>query len=136
MPANGAGLDEDVLFESVDPALVRAYRLPPLMLSHYGPDAALRQKLGALAHRTETQARDVFDLHHLIASGAGGDALGRVSREVASKARANAVTLDFPTFKSQVLSYLPAGDQAAYDSAEVWDAMVLEVVERLERVGP
>jgi len=130
------GLDDDVLFESVDPALVRAYRLPPLMLSHYGPEAAVRQKLEALAHRTETQARDVFDLHHLMAGGAGADALRDVSRDVASKARANAVAIDFPTFKSQVLPYLPAEDQVAYDSAGVWDAMVLEVVERLERAAP
>jgi predicted nucleotidyltransferase component of viral defense system len=130
------GLDEGVLFESVDPALVRAYRLPPLMLSHYGPEAALRQKVGALAHRTETQARDIFDLHHLISGGAGDEALRHASREVASKARANAMTIDFPTFKSQVLAYLPAEERAAYDSPVVWDAMVLEVVEPLERAGP
>ena len=78
----------------------------------------------------------MFDLHHLMAGGAGADALKDVSRDVASKARANAAAIDFPTFKSQVLSYLAAEDQVAYDSAGVWDAMVLEVVERLERAAP
>lgn len=125
------GLDDGVLFESVDPALIHDYRLPPLMLSHYGAEAAARQKIGALAHRAETQARDVFDLHLLMASGAGGHALG-VDRETALKARTNALTVDFALFKSQVLSYLPPEDQAAYDSAGVWEAMVLEVVDWLE----
>jgi predicted nucleotidyltransferase component of viral defense system len=130
------GVDDNVLFESVDPALVRAHGLPPLMVSHYGVSTAFRQKLGALAHRRETQARDIFDLHHLIAMGAGTDAPGRIDRDAADRARANAMTIDFSTFKSQVLAYLPPEDRASYDSAAVWDAMVLEVVEALEKVRP
>ena len=50
--------------------VARAYRLPPFMVNHYDAAAALRQKIGALAGRRETQARDVFDLHHLLAGGA------------------------------------------------------------------
>lgn len=130
------GIDEGVVFESVDPNLIRAYQLPPLMVSHYGASAAFRQKLGALAHRKEPQARDIFDLHHLIAMGAGTDVLRHLDRKDAAKARTNAMTIDFPTFKSQVLAYLPPEDQAHYDSASVWDTLVLEVVAALERVWP
>jgi hypothetical protein len=68
--------------------------------------------------------------------GAGTDAPGRIDRDAAGRARANAMTIDFSTFKSQVLAYLPPEDQASYDSASVWDAMVLEVVEALEKVRP
>jgi len=46
------------------------YELPPFMSSHYTPAAAFMQKIMTLATRRETQARDVFDLHLLIASGA------------------------------------------------------------------
>jgi len=66
-----SGLDDGVVFGSVDPSVIRAHRAPPLMLSHYDAPTALRQKIGALAGRRETQARDVFDVHHLFAAGSG-----------------------------------------------------------------
>ena len=66
------GLDDGVVLGSVDPILARAYRLPPFMVNHYDAAAALRQKIGALAGRRETQARaDVFDLHHRLAAAPG-----------------------------------------------------------------
>jgi hypothetical protein len=99
------GLDEGVEFGSVDAEVVRFHQLPPMMASHYGAPAAFLQKVGALAHRRETQARDVFDLHHLIAIGAGAEAFREVGRRVA--------------------------EQARYDSASVWESIVLEVMEAL-----
>lgn len=129
------GLDDDVGFESVDPRLIRAYQLPPIMLSHYRANAALRQKIGALANRREIQARDVFDLHHLIAGGAGVEALHTLDPQDVEKARANALSLDFATFKSQVLAFLPPEDQIQYDSPVVWDTLVLEVAEALHGIG-
>ena len=130
------GMDSGVVFESVDPGLIRAYLLPPLMVNHYSAHAAFRQKLGALARRTQTQARDIFDLHHLIAMGALTDALQTIDPRDAEQARANAMTIDFGTFKSQVLAYLAPEDQAHYDSASVWDTLVLEVVAALEQGRP
>lgn len=129
------GIDEGVEFGSLDPALMAAYRLAPFMVSHYGAATALRQKATALAHRTETQARDIFDLHHLIAAGASLDALRGIDRDDLEQARARATAVDFAIFKSQVLSYLHAEDQARYNSAAVWDTVVLEVVEALEAAG-
>lgn len=130
------GLDDDVGFESVDPRLIRAYQLPPFMASHYRANAALRQKIGALAKRRELQARDVFDVHHLIASGAGTEALHTLDADDVERARTNAMSIDFATFKSQVLAFLPPEDQAHYDSRARWDTLVLEVVEFLHRTGP
>ena len=127
------GLDEGIAFGSVDPSLTRGYQLPPLMLSHYDAATALRQKVGALAGRPQTQARDVFDLHHLLAIGTGADVLGGLEDRVLARAGANALSVDFGTFKSQVLAYLPPEDQARFDSSSVWDSMVLEVVEALGR---
>ena len=129
------GLDDDVGFESVDPGLIRAYQLPPFMASHYRANAALRQKIGALANRRELQARDVFDVHHLIAGGAGAEACHTLDARDVERARANALSIDFPTFKSQVLAFLPPEDQTHYDSQALWDTLVLEVVEFLHRTG-
>ena len=126
------GLDEGVEFGSVDPAIIARYRLVPFMVSHYGAAAAVEQKVRALAHRTETQARDVFDVHHLIAAGAPLTALRAVSRDDLAQARARACRIDFAIFKSQVLAYLAAEEQPRFGSADAWDTVVLEVLEALD----
>ncbi|MBE3064047.1 MAG: nucleotidyl transferase AbiEii/AbiGii toxin family protein, partial [Spirochaetes bacterium] len=97
-------LDEGVTFGSVDVTLARAYQLPPLMVSHYDAATAFRQKAGALAGRRETQARDVFDVYHLRAIGGTGSAVMALDPRVAERASANALTVDFGMFKSQVLA--------------------------------
>ena len=125
------GLDEGVEFGSIDAEVTRFHQLPPLMLSHYCAATAFRQKRGALAGRREIQARDVFDLYHLIAIGAGAGAIDEAGRRIARQASANALTIDFATFKSQVLAYLHPDEQARYDSASVWETIVREVVEAL-----
>jgi len=125
------GLDPGVVFGSVDSRIARDYQLPTLMLSHYGAAAALLQKVGALAGRRETQARDVFDVHLLLAGGATLAAGSDVDRDDLQRACANALAIDFGTFKSQVLAYLESDVQAQYDAASAWDTVVLEVVDRL-----
>lgn len=125
------GLDAGVTFGSVDPRIARACQLPPLMVSHYDAAAALRQKIGALAGRRETQARDVFDVHHLLGSGATLTVGADLDRDVVERACANALAIDFGMFKSQVLAYLEPDDQTPFDSSSVWDTIVLEVVDAL-----
>jgi predicted nucleotidyltransferase component of viral defense system len=125
------GVEDGVALSSVDPALARAYRLPPFLISHYDAAAAARQKVGALAGRRETQARDVFDLHHLLAGGAATAGLASLDDDVAERASANALSVDFETFRSQVLSYLDPEVRTPFDSRAAWDAVVLEVVEAL-----
>ena len=130
------GLDEGVAFGSVDADVARAYHLPPLMASHYDGAAAFRQKVGALAGRRETQARDVFDLHQLRTADGAAGAVAQLDARIAKRAIANALTVEFGRFKSQVLAYLPPEDRARYDSSAVWDTIVLEVVEALRRGRP
>jgi hypothetical protein len=124
-------VDEGVAFGSVNAHIARVYHLPPLMLSHYEAASALRQKIGALAGRREVQARDVFDVHHLIAGGAAPAGGLGLKPEVVERACSNAMVVDFAMFKGQVLAYLEPDDQARFDSASVWDTIVLEVVEAL-----
>lgn len=130
------GLEEGVVIGSVDPVVARSYPLPPFMVGHYDLAAALRQKIGALAGRRETQARDVFDVHHLLGRGAtlrGGPGW---DRDLADRACANAMAVDFGAFKSQVLSYLEPEARAQYDSPSAWDAIVLEVLDALRGGAP
>jgi hypothetical protein len=113
------GLEDGIALGSVDPTVTHTHRLPPFMISHYDITATLRQKIKTLAGRRETQARDVFDVHHLLASGATLLGTRYRDRELAERACANAMSVDFGTFKSQILSYLEPETQTQYDSPSV-----------------
>jgi predicted nucleotidyltransferase component of viral defense system len=128
------GMPDDPLVEPVAPEIIRAYRLAPFMASHYSMDVAYRQKVGALADRALTQARDVFDLYWLINSGAN-TALPEDLRKCRPKAQKNAMAVTFAVFKSQVLSYLSVNHREEYDSESVWETVQLTVAEALGSVG-
>src|SRR5262249_45883863 len=53
---------EDYALEAARVDIVRPYGLPIPTVNHYTAQAAVSQKIRALASRAETQARDVWDL--------------------------------------------------------------------------
>lgn len=124
------GLDQPIAFEPVDGLLMRDYQLTPFLASHYPPEVAFRQKINALIHRSQTQARDVFDLAHLLNSGVSP--LGMVMPPQWREAQQNAMSVSFDIFKAQVLAFLAPAYQAQYDTPQVWDDMVLRVVDALK----
>ena len=80
--------------------------------------------------RTQTQARDVFDIYILL----GRKELNpeEISSEVKSlldQVQKQAVSITFSDFKSQVLAYLPFEYQQQYDNPALWDMIVLKVCE-------
>ncbi len=123
----------DAVLEPVDPAVLRAFGLPPLLASHYPAPAAWTQKVNALACRSVTQARDVFDLHLLLATGAidPADVRTDLTPELAREAEQRCLSLRFADFKAQVLAYLPPDQQALYDSPDMWETLALNVAEAL-----
>jgi predicted nucleotidyltransferase component of viral defense system len=123
----------DAVLESVDPLILRATGLPPILASHYAIGPAWRQKVGALAHRAVPQARDIFDLHLLLASGAVDPARENASLtpEMLREAQKRCLGVSFEEFKGQVVSYLAAEQQPAYDAAGLWEEMALKVSEAL-----
>ena len=128
------GMSDPVDFGPVDSLLMREYQLTPILASHYPADAAFRQKINALIHRSETQARDVFDLDLLMRSGVSTRGMNLPARW--SEAQQNALSVTYPIFKSQVLSFLAPEYQAQYAAPEVWDDIVLRVVEALKGGDP
>jgi predicted nucleotidyltransferase component of viral defense system len=126
------GMGDEVRFEAVDPAIIGAYRLNPIMANHYAAETACRQKIGALLSRREPQARDVFDLSLLLKSGVDRLRLREEIRDRAEGVQERAMSVGFGVFRSQVLAFLPPEHQPQYDSAEVWDRMVMDIVEALE----
>jgi predicted nucleotidyltransferase component of viral defense system len=121
------GIETPVEFASIDPAVLNAYRLHPIFVSHYGPTIAFKQKIRALSLRNETQARDVWDLFHLI----NAYEIKEGDGEHLTKACENASTISFNDFKDQVFAFFPTDLQSQY-SHEVWNTIQLKVIEYLE----
>ncbi|MCX6553927.1 MAG: nucleotidyl transferase AbiEii/AbiGii toxin family protein [Candidatus Aminicenantes bacterium] len=127
------GMTLNTSFAAIDPLIVKFYQLTPLLLNHYDAHAAYEQKIAALLNRKETQARDVFDINQLLNSGVDPALSSRDLQERLQQAIDNILSITFPVFKSQVLTFLNPDYQRQYDSEEVWHDLLLKIVERLER---
>jgi predicted nucleotidyltransferase component of viral defense system len=120
---------DDQEFAPVPPPVVRPYGLLAPTVTHYRLGAALEQKVAALAERSQTKARDVFDL----------DLLFRLrDREVeprvltapkAELAAERGLALTDEDFESQVVPFLDPDVAAIY--SDRWSEMRESVAERL-----
>lgn len=122
------GLSGATEFGPADPVLTARHGLAPLLATHYTRKAAIQQKVNALIGRAEPQARDVFDLNLLLAGGAHSVPLTPAQRDKVSE---RALALGFDAFRSQVVAYLEPGLQEQYGSPDIWDQIVLTVIEGL-----
>lgn len=125
---------EGAAFEAVSRAVLAPYGMSQVLATHYTAVAAVRQKVGALAQRTEPQARDVFDLSLLFARPDAGAA--RVPTKLIRAAIENAMSLGWDEFQGQVVAYLEPAQAALYASRDSWNAIQDDVVARLEGLAP
>lgn len=109
------------LFENISLRLCQHYHLPPLRLAHYSSQDAVLQKIHALANRLQTQARDVFDLYHLLHI--DHHPLLTATKEIKEKAMHAIASLDFHDFQSQVVSFLEKEKQQEFDHRHYWNEM-------------
>jgi len=100
-------------------------------VSHYDLETAFAQKVEALIGRTETQARDVFDLALLADRGAKGFET-KISKKEMSAACNNAISVSFDQFQSQVVAYLPSEFRDYYATTKTWEALQKKVLTVLE----
>lgn len=140
------GLKGAAVVELVSAAILRAYKMAPLLVPHYDAASAVGQKIQALAQRSVLQARDIFDLFVLSSQyeGAGRDEIprpaalaakrrgGQVSGAVLKTAHDNIFLVEFPQFRDTVVAYLGAEDQKVYSSSGVWDEIKLKTAHFLE----
>lgn len=126
------GMDNSVIYDSVNSSIIQHYQLTPILCSHYSKELAFIQKIEALAGRPQTQARDVFDL--FLLNKIGVDLIGGKSlkTDIVDRAQTNAMSILFVDFKSQVVSFLSPEYQKQYDSLEVWENIILDIVQKLE----
>jgi hypothetical protein len=123
-------LDDGAAVSPVEAALIRRYRLYPVIVQHYEASAALRQKIAALALRGETQARDIFDLDLLLGAGAGAGA-GDVAKLLPA-AIENALGIGFDDFRGQVVAYLEPEHQADFTERTAWESLQERVIDSLQ----
>lgn len=116
--------------EAVPRRIVAPYALRAPLVQHYLGEAMSEQKVLALARRSHTQARDVFDLdlllrRHPLAPGA-------IATEDIDNAIGRALELPYDAFRDQVLPFLEPEVAEDYDDPETWTAMQTFVAGELE----
>ena len=98
-------------------AILALHQVTPFVFHHYTAPAAYRQKIHALATRSEVQARDVFDLNHLSPHAIA-------AREAPADEVKQAITqlglITFPMFNTQVVPFLPLDLAEFYGTNEAW----------------
>ena len=124
---------ENCVTEPPSLALLAGQQVIPFVFNHYTPAAAYRQKINALAARTQVQARDVFDLHHLSQYAVAGR---EAPPEVVIRAMDQLGLISFEMFKDQVVPFLPADLAAHYGTPEAWKAMSEKVWNDLSAALP
>lgn len=123
-------------FEATHREVLRPYGLTPILATHYTTHAAITQKIHALAGRTEPQARDVFDLGHLLAQpDAEGLLLSDRQRLWIPGAMERAIGISFDEYVAKVVAYLDADQADLFRDRSAWDAMQEAVVSRLESLA-
>lgn len=130
------GSDDAFVMETLDPGIALPYRRLAYSCQHYRADAAVRQKILALANRAEVQARDVFDLFILWRGGhIGPGTSSSVDPSDLARATDNVLALDYPAYAGQVLPYLASDALREFESLAAWNEMVDRTLDLLAGPG-
>ena len=129
------GESEDVEFAVVPNEIVQPYAIQAPSVHHYRETAAIDQKIAALALRSETKARDIFDLDLLLRQrrAVQTDVTG-LDGTYAAEAAERALSIPFANFTTEVAPFLKAELAELYEESD-WDAMCMAVADYLEEVA-
>lgn len=124
---------EGALIEPVNSELINEYKLQPIFLQHFPLKLAIEQKISALLHRTETQARDIIYLHILTEQLNATPLPWSFSQEDKEKALTTLMSISFQDYKSQVWPYIMASYQDYYSEESTWNSIQETVVGFIEQ---
>jgi hypothetical protein len=125
------GTDPRTTVDRVPDEIVRPYALRPPTVTRYPPAAMIEQKIVALAGRTETQVRDVFDLEILFRGWPEAGAPGVIPVRQLEAAAERAMQIPFESYRDLVARFLEPDVRELYDRSGTWDQMQSYVVERI-----
>ncbi len=122
------GMPQEAVVQTPLDALLRAYKIGPVLIPHYDINSAVIQKVQALAGRTAIQARDIFDLYVLNSQYSLNKAIKPmpIRKSVFIKAYENVFEVKFEVFRDTVAAYLSVEDQPAYNTPSVWEEIRLK----------
>jgi len=103
------------------------------MVNHYPPKHAIEQKVGALADRSETQPRDVFDLDHLVSTYPREFQDADLQPRVLRLAIPRVWELTFQEYQRLVVDYLDEEFEPIFGTEQAWEHMQLTVATQLEQ---
>jgi predicted nucleotidyltransferase component of viral defense system len=119
------------ILEAVPARVVAPCALRPPTMQHYTAEAAIEQKVRALAQRAQTQARDLFDLELLLRRHRDALGAGQIDSSVLEAALDQVFELPFEAFQDQVVPFLDADAVELYDDRAAWAQTQAFVAERL-----
>lgn len=122
------GLKGEVIVQSVLDAILRTYKLAPILVPHYSLQSTIMQKIGAIASRSVIQARDILDLYILSSQCRDIKEIGweMIEKNKLIKAYDNIFEVNFRQFQDTVVSYLLPEDQVIYKRDSSWDEVKLK----------
>lgn len=125
---------DDAVMELIDPDIARQYRKLAYRCKHYSGDAAVVQKIKALAGRAVTQARDVFDLGILFRGGhTPSTSLKQpIPKPQLAQAVDSLMGLAWDDYQGQVVEFLDTGSRDEYGSKNAWESLQAFVLSKLE----
>jgi len=129
--SNRASTASPVL-EQMDTELARRLGGVAARIKHYVPPDAIEQKIRALAERSATEPRDVFDLDHLFRQYPQALEQSRPDPKRTLTAKDRAIDIPYDDYQTLVVEYLEEDFVELYGTEQAWTDMVLRVVERLE----
>ena len=129
------GEDRDVYeMGSVSARLAAASRMRPAIANHYVPVGAIEQKIAALALRSETQVRDIFDLDFLFTRFPAAINQTTLDIREIDIARRRVFESTCTDYRQLVITYIDPAFVEMYDSEIEWDRIALTVSTRLDQM--
>jgi hypothetical protein len=100
--------------------------------NHYLPTGAVEQKIAALAFRTETQSRDIFDLDYLFTRYSSEAAAAMPDRQSLDLARRRVFEVGYAEYQALVLPFLDPAMVSMYRGEDEWERIALHVSTTLD----
>ena len=126
------GTNATPVLEQMDTDLARRLGGIAARIEHYLPPDAIQQKITALADRSATEPRDVFDLDHLFRQYPDALAQAQLDAKKLLAAKERAIDIPYDDYALLVVDYLEEDFVDLYGTEQAWTDMVLRVVEQLE----
>lgn len=127
-----------IVVEPPEAGILKSFGLAALKLRHYVREAAVRQKIVALAGRREAQARDVFDLDVLVRDRITDELIALLAkalpRQRLEEGYERALGISYREYEGQVFEFLAEDIRSYYGTQSTWDEIRLRTAALIENV--